>query len=197
MGAVWAVGAAIAVLTGVVMGSVLAFAFAALTTAGQLITSLLGIELAGPSPTGIIGASSGFSSWWSWLGLVAFLQMGGFELLIAALHASTIALPLTHWGIPQDAWTYLIGLFSTLLATAVLLALPVVGVVLAIILVLALISRAYPQLQIYFLSSPVMILASLLVLWVMTPWMEPLLQNLWQATWSQLSHVLALWQAHS
>jgi len=195
VGAGWILGAVIALFTGLVMGSVLAFAFASLTTAGQLITSLLGIELAGTNPAGIISASSGFSSWWSWLGLVVFLQQGGLDLMIEALRASVVALPLTHWGIPQDAWTYLLGLFSSLLAMAFLVALPVVAVVLALILIIALISRAYPQLQIYFLASPVMILAALFVLWAMGPWVVPLLDNLWQVTWTQLSHVLALWQA--
>ncbi len=195
VGPEWILGAAMALATGVVMGEVLAFAFAALTTAGQLIMSLLGVELAGTSQAGILSASSGFSSWWTWIGLLVFLHQDGLLLVIDALRASVQALPLTYWGIPQDAWTYLIGLFSNLLAMTILLAAPVVAVVLASIFLIALISRAYPQLQIYFLASPGMILLSLLTLWVMGPWMVPLLTQLWHLTWMQLSHVLALWHA--
>jgi len=190
----WVLAAGLSMVIGILMGLVLAFAFAALTTGGQLITSMLGVELTGNTEAGILSASSGFSAWLSWLGLVVFLQLGGLQQTVLALRASVIAIPLTQWTVPSTIWPFAASLLASLLATALLIALPVVAIVLAVILLIGVLSRAYPQLNAYFLASPAAILCAILALWALTPLYLPALDNLWMQTWGQISHLLALAQ---
>lgn len=192
LGLAWIVGALIAFATGLLMGVLISWAFAALTTVGSLLMDLLGVGLAGPTPVGILSGSSGFSSWLSWLGLLVFLHQDGLDLVVTAWRASLIAWPVTHWAVSPAVWLFALRWFGTVLAAVWLLAAPVIAAVLTVWLVMAVVSRGYPQMPIYFVASPVVSLAAIGVLWAMMPWLVPLLINWWQTLWTAMSHVLTL-----
>lgn len=179
-------------VTGVLIGLVLAIFLAIFGMAGQLITYQLGVGLAVAANPGLLSAGSFLSEWQTLAATFIFVAGGGLELTIRALAASFVALPLTRAVIPGPAIGFVVGVFQSALATALLIAAPLFLTGLVVNMAVGVLSRAAPQINAYFLSLPVNLGISLLVLIAMIPILFGLMPHVWHRAFLDVSRLLAL-----
>jgi flagellar biosynthetic protein FliR len=144
-------------LVGLALGFVVAVVFWAAEAAGRLVDTTRGANLAEvlvpqtgarTSPTGLL---------FFLLAVVLFLVLGGHRIFITALGASYQVLPLATF--PQidgiGAFALLCGrLTADLLLLALALAAPVVAALFLADMILGLINRFAPQINVFFLAMP-------------------------------------------
>lgn len=189
-------GVAIQVLIGVAMGLILSIYLAIFGMAGQLITYQMGVGLAVAANPGLLSAGSFLSEWQTLLATFVFVASGGLELTMTALHASFTALPLTSQGLNAGALEFIVGLFQSALSTALLIAAPLFLSSLVVDLGIGVVSRAFPQMNAYFLSLPLNFGISILVILGMLPLLMAVVPNIWDSAFVSLSHWLVIVEGH-
>lgn len=177
---------------GALMGTVLAVFLALFGMAGQVVTYELGVGLAVAAEPGLLSEGSFLSEWETLLAMFVFVAGGGPELLITALEASMRAIPLTAGTIPVSAFLFVVGLFQTALMIALLVAAPLVASGMVVNLGVGVLSRAFPQLNAYFLSLPINFGVALVVFLGLLPVLFGVMPTVWHDAWRQVSHLLVM-----
>ncbi len=152
------------VLIGVALGLTVRVIFVVLELAGQAIGQLMGLMLAS-----MVDPQNGnqvpiIGQFYLLLATLLFLSMDGHLLMIAALAESFIWLPVGSGGIQADRLWELIRWSGIMLATAVLIALPAMVSMLVVNLGFGVMTRAAPQLNIFAVGFPVMIIIGVIVI---------------------------------
>jgi flagellar biosynthetic protein FliR len=156
----------------------------------------MGVGLAVAASPGLLSEGSFLSEWQTLLATFIFVASGGLELTMTALHASFVALPLTRQILPQDSLMFIVGLFQSALLTAILIAAPLFLSSLVVDMGIGVVSRAFPQLNAYFLSLPLNFGISIVVLLGMVPLLVALVPNIWHSAFQDLSRWLVLLEGH-
>lgn len=177
---------------GMAMGLVVSVPLYAWAQAGTLLIQLMGLGLVPPNTPGVELNPSGLSGWFTFLIFAAFLTTGGIPLLVLALHASFQAWPLTHAGLPHGMAAMLAGVLGSILATSLTVAAPALAAGMAGLVTAGLVGRVMPQAPIYFVATPAVIGAVLVVMVVVTPVWLNWAPAMWQTTWATLSHWMAV-----
>jgi flagellar biosynthetic protein FliR len=149
---------------GVAMGFTARLVFAAVEMAGELVGTQIGLGFAMFYSPALGGATLPTSRLFAVLATLTFLSIDGHLLMIAAIVKSFYVLPIN----PDISATLnslsVATLGSELFAIALSLALPVVGALLITNIALGILSRAAPQLNLFSLGFPVMLMIGLIVL---------------------------------
>ncbi|MCL4520544.1 MAG: flagellar biosynthetic protein FliR [Firmicutes bacterium] len=189
-------GVVFQLLIGLAIGLVLALYLSIFGMAGQMITYEMGVGLAVAANPGLLSAGSFLSEWQTLLATFIFVAGGGLELTMTALHASFVALPLTHEAISGNAIMFIVGLFQSALMTALLIAAPLFLCSLVVDMVIGVVSRAFPQLNAYFLSLPINFGISIVVILGMLPLLMTVVPNIWHTAFYDISRWLAILEGH-
>jgi len=189
-------GVVFQLMIGIAMGLVLAIYLSVFGMAGQMITYQMGVGLAVAANPGLLSAGSFLSEWETLLATFIFVAGGGLELTMTALHASFVAMPLTHEVISGTALMFIVGLFESALMTALLIAAPLFISSLVVDMGIGVVSRAFPQLNAYFLSLPINFGISILVLLGMLPLLMTVVPNIWHSAFYDVSRWLAILEGH-
>lgn len=149
------------VLIGVAMGFILQMVFSAFVIAGQSIAMAMGLGFAS-----IIDPQNGVqvpvvSQAFLIMVTLVFLALNGHLLLIEVLADSFQRLPVGPVVISQDGLWQLVTWGSNMFVGGMLVALPAVAALLLVNLAFGVASRAAPQLNIFAVGFPVMILVGL------------------------------------
>jgi flagellar biosynthetic protein FliR len=149
------------VLIGVAMGFILQMVFSAFVIAGQSIAMAMGLGFAS-----IIDPQNGVqvpvvSQAFLIMVTLVFLALNGHLLLIEVLADSFQRLPVGPVVISQDGLWQLVTWGSNMFLGGMLVALPAVAALLLVNLAFGVASRAAPQLNIFAVGFPVMILVGL------------------------------------
>ncbi len=146
-------------LLGVMFGFVAALVFDAVRVAGQLIDNARGQTQSMSFAPQLPERVSVTGNYLYQLGIVMFLLIGGHRLFIAALIHSFAAIPphiIPDLGDHMAAITFgIVRLAADSITLGVLLAFPVIAAILLTDLCLALINRAAPQINVFFLGMPI------------------------------------------
>lgn len=185
-------GALVNLGIGLAMGLVLSVPLYAWAQAGTLLIQLMGLGLVPPNTPGVSMTPTGLSGWLAFLILAAFLTTGGLPLLLLALHASFQAWPLAHAGLPHSTVAMLAGVLGSILATSLTVAAPALAAGVAGLVTAGLVGRVMPQAPIYFVATPAVIGAVLVVMLLVTPVWLAWAPAMWQTTWMTLSHWMAV-----
>lgn len=142
---------------GAVIGLVLRFSFFVFEFAGQLISQQSGLGFAS-----LVDPQSGaqvpvLAHFYILLVTLFFFALDAHLVLIGLLADSFRILPVGPAGLPMASADVVIGWSGELLVTGLLLAMPVVIALLAINFALGVMARAAPQLNIFAVGFPVMI----------------------------------------
>lgn len=181
---------------GVLMGLVLALFLSIFSIAGQVITYQMGVGLAMAANPGLLSAGSFLSEWQTLLGLFVFVVSGGPELVVVGLHASFHAIPANAFAVPIPALGFVAGIFQTVLMIALLIAAPMITVGLVVNLSVGVLSRAFPQINAYFLSLPINFGLSLLVFMAVLPLLFSIMPDIWHRAWVDVSRLLVKLEGH-
>lgn len=191
-GLVWGLDLVVNFGIGALIGLILSLFLSVLDMAGQVVTYELGLGLAIASNPGLDENGSFLSEWQSLLALFVFVATGGIELSVIALHASFQAIGANVMAIPVAAFSFVTGLMTSALTMTLLMAFPLLLAGFIVNMAVGIMSRAFPQMNAYYLSLPANFGVSLLVFAAMLPLLMGILPSLWNHAFTDVSRLLAL-----
>ena len=152
------------VLIGIAMGLTVRIVFVVLEIAGQAIGQLMGLMLAS-----MVDPQNGnqvpiVGQFYLLMATLLFLSIDGHLVMIQQLAESFYLLPPGAGGITRESvWGYL-NWVGVVLSTSVLIALPALASMLIVNLGFGVMTRSAPQLNIFAVGFPVMIIIGILVI---------------------------------
>ncbi len=152
------------VMIGVSMGLCLRVVFVALELAGQAIGQLMGLMMAS-----MVDPSNGnqvpiIGQFYLLLATLLFLAIDGHLIMIAVLAESFTSLPVNAGGVTRSmAWEVILWT-GTIIKTAVIIALPAIVALLIVNLAFGVMTRSAPQLNIFAVGFPIMIILGVLII---------------------------------
>jgi flagellar biosynthesis protein FliR len=152
------------VITGVSMGLSMRVVFIALEVAGQAIGQLMGLMLASMvdpvngNQVPIIG------QFYLLLATLLFVTVDGHLIMIRVLAESFNSMPIATTGISTDSALEMVTWMGNILRTAVVIALPALVSLLIVNLSFGVMTRSAPQLNIFAVGFPIMIILGVLII---------------------------------
>ncbi len=152
------------ILIGLAMGFILQLVFAAVAVAGESIAMSMGLGFAS-----MIDPQNGIqvpvlSSYYALVTTLLFLALNGHLTLISLLAESFQTLPIALEGLPRKGLWQLVEWASHMFAGAVLVALPALASLLLVNMAFSLITRSAPQLNIFAVGFPIILLLGFILL---------------------------------
>lgn len=151
-------------------------AFAIMTTAGRLVDIQMGFSLGAVLDPVSKGHSAVMATGMNLLGVVAFFVSQAHHLLLAGVFQTFELLPLGQ-PISVGGWFAVAHGAGAMFALGLALASPVVVALLLADVVVAVVSRNLPQMNVLFLSIPIKVLLGLFVMAVAVRFMGPVIQQ--------------------
>ncbi len=122
--------------------------------------------------------------------LLMFLAMNGHLMVLETLIMSFQTLPIGIGTFNPDAFILLARYASTIFASGMLLALPLVGSLLTINLALGILNRSAPQLTVFNIGFPTSLIVGLILLMVLMTDISRFLQRLFTQGLSFLQNLI-------
>jgi flagellar biosynthesis protein FliR len=133
---------------GLAMGMALSLVFVAAQWAGELIGQQMGISLGGVLDPQFGGSGSVLGEMYFMLTLVIFLTIDGHHAMLQGVRDSFDALPLLSVGVDRAVFDTVTGLLGGATVLAIRLAAPMLVTMLIVDLVLGLIGKTMPQMNV-------------------------------------------------
>jgi flagellar biosynthetic protein FliR len=133
---------------GLAMGMVLSLVFIAAQWAGELIGQQMGLNLGSVFDPQFGGQGSVLGDMYLMLTLVVFLSVGGHRAMVEGVGQSFEVLPLMSVGVDRPLFDTLAGLLGGATVLAIRLAAPMLVTMLVVDLVLGLVGKTMPQMNI-------------------------------------------------
>ena len=180
------------VFIGLAMGFILQMVFAAFVIAGQNIAMAMGLGFAS-----VIDPQNGIqvpvvSQVFLIMVTLIFLSLHGHLLIIEVLAESFKTLPIGPMIPSKEALWQLIIWGSTMYAGGVLIALPAVAALLLVNIAFGVTARAAPQLNIFAVGFPVMLMVGLVFIILILPSVTSHLSNLMMESFSLIQRFLTV-----
>ena len=160
------------IVIGVIIGFTVRIVFAALEVAGEAIGLQTGLSFAGFFNPALGVTQTAIASFMSLLALLMFIAIDGHLLLIHALAESFRLFPLTGGVEFPLSFDRVARLGSDLFTIGLTIALPFIAVMMLVNIVLGVLARVAPQLNIFAVGFPLTILVGLGTLFVFLPYVE-------------------------
>lgn len=158
---------AVAIVREIALGTLVGFAadltFGALQIAAELMGLSSGFAAAKVFNPALGDSGSAYDQLFLMVTFLVFLVTNGHHGVLLAIQKTFIAIPLNS-SLPAVAEDHLLLMTSQLITAGIQLALPVMTAMLLTDLVLALLARVAPQVQVFFLGMPIKIGVSLFLL---------------------------------
>lgn len=167
-------------LFGLSLGYVTNLVFAAMEVAGQLIDFQAGFSMASVYDPSIGIKASNYGRLYYWMSICAFFLLDMHHKVISALISSFEYIPLGMITINGNNVEAILKVFSRIFETAVNLAAPVIIVVLVTDVVLAVISRTIPQINVLILGMPLKAMMSYFIVMISISWILSSMGNILQ-----------------
>ena len=178
------------ILIGLAMGFTLQLVFSAIVIAAQSIAMSMGLGFANA-----VDPQNGVqvpvvAQYYLTLATLMFLALNGHLILVQILVDSFQSLPIGQAGLTSaDIWA-LVGWGGRMFAGAVAIALTAMASLLLVNLAFGVMSRAAPQLNIFGVGFPVMMLTGFVIIMLSVPGMTPHVSNLMQDAFLLLQTML-------
>lgn len=152
------------VMIGISMGISMRIVFVALEMAGQAIGQLMGLMLAS-----MVDPTSGnqvpiVGQFYLLLATLLFIAVDGHLVMISVLAKSFHSMPIGTSGFSNNSMWEIIIWTGTILKAAVLIALPAIVSLLIVNLSFGVMTRSAPQLNIFAVGFPIMIILGVLII---------------------------------
>lgn len=161
------------ILIGLTMGFALRLVFSAFVLAGQIIGQTMGLGFAS-----LVDPQNGVqvpvvSQFYLILTTLIFLSLNGHLILIEVLYGSFTTLPVGEHGITTNGLWGIVIWGGQVFSGAVLVSLPAMTALLVVNVAFGVMTRASPQLNIFAIGFPVMILLGVLIMMMTLPVLIP------------------------
>lgn len=167
-------------VTGAIIGFGVHAAFAALSVAGQLLDSQIGLNAAAAFDINTQVQSPLLSTFFGLFGGVVFLSLDAHHELLRGLAYSLILLPIGQFSLPDEAEAFVTA-FGLVFIYGLVLAAPVILGLMLLDIAIAAIARTMPQVQIYFVTLPLKVFVGVLLLALTMQQLAPVLGRLFKA----------------
>ena len=157
------------VLAGLAIGFAVQIGFAAATIAGELIGNAMGLGFSALVDPATGNANPVLGQFLSILGTFLFLSIGGHLMLAAIVVESYRALPPGQAWLAEESLRQLVYFGSVLFAAGVSVALPVAFSIVLVQVMMGVLSRTAPALNLFAVGFPAAILAGLVLLAIAAP----------------------------
>lgn len=159
-------------MIGLVIGFAVRLVFAALELAGELIGLQMGLSFAGFFNPASGQTQNAVASFMALLALLMFIAIDGHLMLIHALAESFRLYPVDSGMSLVSGVDRLLKLGADMFAIALSIALPFLAVMLLTNVVLGVLARVAPQLNVFAVGFPLTILVGLATLFLLLPYIE-------------------------
>jgi flagellar biosynthetic protein FliR len=140
-------------LIGFTLGIVAKSVFGAVEFCGQIVGMQMGFSMASLfDPT--MGQQQLMSMFQSLLAMLLFLTLGAHHIFIRAMVESYTLIPIGGWHVSGELLAFLVSTTSGIFILGVKLAAPVMVALLATSVVLGVMARSFPQMNIFMISMP-------------------------------------------
>lgn len=187
-GIVW--WAAKEALIGATLGFVARLFFFVLSIAGEVISLSVGLSSEQLLNPAVGGRATALQQFQVMLGTLLFLSLNGHHFLLAGISQSFEIVPLSMTGIQALSPKIIAGLGQEVIWAGVKIAAPLVAAVLFMNLVMGVIGRAVPQINVLITSLPVNVLLGLFVLLISIPMMVGIMDGLADVTAGRLFQIM-------
>ncbi len=157
---------------GLAMGFVIRVVFSAVELAGEVIGFQMGLNFASFFDPSLNTQSSAVARFFGQMASLMFVVMNGHLLLLMAVISSFAAFPVDQNFLEALKQMKVLDLGLDLFASALWLALPLVGMLLFANLALGIVSRVAPQMNIYAIGFPVTLSVGLVGMAVLLPMLD-------------------------
>jgi flagellar biosynthesis protein FliR len=157
------------VLVGLAIGFAVQIGFAAASIAGEVISNAMGLGFAAMADPATGQQNPVLSSFFSIVGTFLFLSIGGHLMLAMIVVESYRALPPGEAWLSMESLQGLVYFGSILFSAGVAVALPVGFAIVLVQVVMGLLSRTAPALNLFAVGFPAALLAGLVLLAIAAP----------------------------
>jgi len=178
------------VLIGLAMGLTMRVAFAVAQTAGEFVGLQMGLSFASFFDPATGANTAVLSRLINIVATLVFLALDGHLLLLAALVRSFDLLPVAAAPLQAQGWGALAEWGERVIASGLLLALPIIAALLTVNLAMGILNRSAPQLSVFAVGFPVSLLVGAVLLTVVLPQTAPFLEQLFRAALETADRVL-------
>jgi len=169
-------------LIGLSIGYITTLAFSAILVAGQIADFQIGFGM-----VNVFDPMSNISvpivgNLVNIVALLLFFGMNAHHVLISILFNSYKALPIGKFSFEPEIFWYILAVFTQTFIWGIELAIPLIAVLLLTEIMLAILSRALPQMNVFVMGMPIRLIIGLIMLMLMLPVyvdvMEPLFSDM-------------------
>jgi flagellar biosynthetic protein FliR len=157
------------VLIGLSIGFAVRLVFAALELAGEVIGFQMGLNFAAFFDPSLNSQSSAVARFFGQMATLLFVVLNGHIMVLMAVTKSFEAFPVSPNFLDAMASMQLYRLGTDLFASALWIALPMIGMLLFVNLALGVISRVAPQINIFAVGFPVTLIVGIVGIAVTLP----------------------------
>jgi flagellar biosynthetic protein FliR len=150
-------------LIGFTLGIVAKSVFGAVEFCGQIVGMQMGFSMASLFDPAM-GQQQLMSLFQSLLAMLLFLTLGAHHVFIRAMVESYALIPVGGWHVSGELIAFLVATTSGIFLLGVKLAAPVMVALLATSVVLGVMARSFPQMNIFMISMPLNIAVGFMVL---------------------------------
>jgi len=174
------------ILIGATLGFAIRILFTGIELAGQTIGLQVGLSFAGFFNPEAADTDNPVSNFVSLLVLLLFLAMDGHLMVLYGLRQSFEIFPIAPGGPHELAFDAIAGLGAQIFSIALSISLPILAVMLLINVVLGVMARVSPQLNLFAVGFPITLSAGMVALLLFVPHLEAPIR-------STLERALSVW----
>jgi len=154
---------------GIILSLVAQFFFAAIQLAGEVIDTQMGFGI-----MNVIDPLNGtqapiLGNFKFILAMLVYLEVNGHHYFLQALFDSYQVIPVGHISFQNNFYTFLINFFGNIFVIGLKISLPILGALLFTDLILGIMARTVPQMNIFMVGMPLKILLGFGVLLATVP----------------------------
>lgn len=177
------------ILIGAVLGLVVRLIFLVLEVGGEVIAQQMGLGFAA-----MVDPASGrqvpvISQFYTILATLMFFSLNGHLVLIQVITDSFQTLPIGMHGITRDDAWGVVTWGGWLLSSAVLIALPAIAAMMIVNLSFGVMTRAAPQLNIFAVGFPIMIIMGMFIISMTLSNMQSHIADLFEEAFLHAQHI--------
>jgi flagellar biosynthetic protein FliR len=151
-------------LIGITLGILSQYIFAAVEFCGQLVGIQVGFSMVNLFDPTMGGQVSVIAVFYSMLATLLFMALGVHHFFIRAIVESYQLLPLGGWHMSGSLLQFMTTIMTGMFVLAMKLAAPVLAAIFATTVVLAIMSRIFPQMNVFIVSMPLNIGVGFLII---------------------------------
>ena len=164
-------------VTGLVLGYITSLCFSSLKIAGSLIDQQLGLSMANIYDPNNKEQSTLIKNIMYWMGIIIFFSMNGHHRLIEGIQHSFQLIEIGE-NILTNNFDYIIYVFVQYFTIGFKIAVPIILALIVTDLIMGLISRSVPQLNVMVIGMPLKLLVGIVFLMIALPFIITEVHNL-------------------